>query len=201
MLSGRRRVLLAKQKEPILYQLPEKVTHAYRKIFDTGFNLLQVNSDWTVFASLNITQRECFPLANAVSGSYTSASYPNNQILADVYSNGGFCISKGNYGGLYGTTAMTKNRRNNFSSSAFPWDYTGPITCCVVHRKSAKTFSFYLSYGGETYSKVTQSYTQYPVGSDFNLSSFFKGTLSELIVFSTAKTDAECSELLLGGSI
>lgn len=201
-MMDRRRALMAATKvaDEIIYQLPQPVTHSGRSIFDTGVNLLAQSEDWSVFIDLNITVRECYILANGVSGTYQTSSTANNQVANDVYNNGGFCITKGTNGGMYATTMLVNKSSFRFDTSSYPWDYTGRIKAVMVHNKVAKSIIAYLSYGGTTYSKKTITYTTYPSGSALNLTTWYRGTLNDLTIYGKALSKSECENLVIGGA-
>lgn len=198
-LMNRRRALMGLRSETdaLLYALPAPVSHASRAIFNTGINLLENDMDWTAAIKLNINDRDCCIISNGVSNNYAG----NNSAISGVYTDGGFCVAKGSHGGQYMTYAVSKNKKSSFSSSTYPWNYIGIINCCVVHSKNDKSFTFYLSYGGETYAKTAQTYDVYPFATAFNLTTWFKGVLSDLKVYAKALTETECSEFLIGGGV
>lgn len=189
-LMRRRRALMGKREKEsdVIFSLESPVTHSTQTKYESNVDVWSYDAEWSIFADFNISNRD-FDLYNLITVS------SNNPGL-DARDTGGFCVKKGNIGGIYGTHFATKGADNTFGSS-FPWTKIGMVRMCIVHEKGNKQFTCYLTYDGQTYGKIAHSYTVYPTQAGYYLSAIFTGTMSALTVFAKAKTEQECESFLL----
>lgn len=192
-LMQRRRALMGGRGSGILWSLDAPVAHSGKATYMSTFNLFDHNEDWTVFVNLDCTNRDCVPIFNTVTTPPTGVF--NDNIISTVLADGGLCVSKGRHGGIYGTYCVLNSSKYSFSSSTYPWTYTGNIKICVVHSANSKQMDFFVKYTNVNYVKKSLTYTTYPTGT-YNMGAYFSGKLNELTVYKGAKSEAECVAMI-----
>lgn len=194
-LMQRRRALMAAKNDSlpeILYQLQNQIEHSdSHQTFFSGYALLKEDRDFTVFVDVNQTFRDCVPVFCAIAT--ISGSKSNTDIQSSIKKNGGVSVGQwpggpsGNGGYVTATGAATV-------ISNYAWTANGRIRICVVHHKDSNIFRVLLK-NAASITKTDISFASFPQ-TNKEMMSRFKGTLYSLTVYSAAKTDTECNDLM-----
>lgn len=193
-LMQRRRALMGAAKMPeILFQLPSQIEHIDSKqLFFTGYAPFTEDRDFTIYVDINQTLRDGVPFFCAISDIETSAT--NITIQSRIRSNGG--ISVGQWPGAPGVgnvgCVTTKNTITALSN--YSWAATGRVKLCIVHQKRTNNIRVLFKFGNTTVTE-TISLDEFPE-TDNDMASYFRGTLYAMTVYSTAKSDSECNDLM-----